>query len=330
MRAIVHHAYGTADVLHLEHIERPAITPDEVLIRVRAAGVNHADWVYTSGRPLIARLAFGLRKPKQPVRGRDVAGVVEAVGANVTRFRPNDAVFGEVDAGSFAEYTAAPENQLALKPATLTFEQAAVVPVSARTALQGLRDTGRLRSGQSVLINGASGGVGTFAVQIAKALGAEVTGVCSRRNAELVRSLGADQVIDYTREDFTRSGRRYDLILDSIGNHSLIDLRRAITPTGTLVLSSGTGGRVLGPMGRIIRARLTSLFVGQTLTTGMLARSTETLDELRELIDSGAVTPVLERTYPLSETADALRHFTEAHARAKIAITVSSSADAAE
>jgi len=175
------------------------------------------------------------------------------------------------------------------------------------------------------LINGASGGVGTFAVQIAKALGAEVTGVCSRRNAELVRSLGADQVIDYTREDFTRSG-----ILDSIGNHSLIDLRRAITPTGTLVLSSGTGGRVLGPMGRIIRARLMSLFVGQTLTTGMLARSTETLDELRELIDSGAVTPVLERTYPLSETADALRHFTEAHARAKIAITVSSSADAAE
>ncbi|MDJ0322417.1 NAD(P)-dependent alcohol dehydrogenase [Cryobacterium sp. PH31-AA6] len=323
MRAIVQHAYGTADVLHLERIERPAIKPDEVLIRVRAAGVNHADWVYTSGRPLLARLAFGLRKPKQPVRGRDVAGVVEAVGEGVTRFRPNDAVFGEVDGGSFAEYTVARQDLLALKPVGLTFEQAAVVPVSARTALQGLRDTGKLRPGQSVLINGASGGVGTFAVQIARALGAEVTGVCSRRNVELVRSLGADQVIDYTYEDFTRSGRRYDLIFDSIGNHSINSLRRALTPTGTLVLSSGTGGRVLGPMGRIIRARLLSLVVGQTLTTGMLARSTETLDELRALFDSGAVTPVIERTYPLSETADAVRHFAEEHARAKIAITVS-------
>ncbi len=254
MRAVVQHAYGPADMLHLERIERPAIKPDEVLIRVRAAGVNHADWVHTSGRSLIVRLAFGLRRPKQPVRGRDVAGVVEAVGGGVTRFRPNDAVFGEVDAGSFAEYTAAPENLLALKPATFTFEQAAAVPVSARTALQGLRDTGKLRPGQSVLINGASGGVGTFAVQIAKALGAEVTGVCGPRNAQLVRSVGADHVIEYTREDFTRSGRRYDLIFDSIGNHSLTSLRRALRPTGTLVLSSGTGGRVLGPRGHIIPA----------------------------------------------------------------------------
>ena len=221
MKAIVQHAYGSADELKLEDVDRPHVADGEVLIRVRAAAVNHADWVYVSGRPLIARLAFGLRRPKTIVRGRDVAGVVEAVGTRVTKFRVGDEVFSEVDAGSFAEYTTVAEDLVALKPANLSFEQAATVPVSARTALQGLRDGGNLQAGQKVLINGASGGVGTFAIQIAKALGAEVTGVCSARNADLARSLGADHVIDYTEEDFTAGAERYDLIFDSIGNHSL-------------------------------------------------------------------------------------------------------------
>ena len=322
MKAIVQHSYGTADVLQLEDIEKPAINDDEVLIRVRAAAVNHADWVYTTGRPMIARLAFGLRAPKSIVRGRDVAGQVEAVGKNVTAFRPGDEVYGEIDAGSFAEYTTAPATLLARKPANLTFEQAAAVPLAASTALQGLRDVGELKPGQSVLINGASGGVGSYAIQLATAFGAEVTGVCSARNTDQVRSLGADHVIDYTREDFTTGGQRYDLIFDSIGNHSLTRLRRALTRRGTLVLSSGTGGRILGPMGRVLAALALSPFVSQNLRVHSVTRNADNLDVLRELIESGRITPTIERTYPLSEVPEAIRYFADEHARGKIAVTV--------
>jgi NADPH:quinone reductase-like Zn-dependent oxidoreductase len=322
MQAIVQRAYGSADVLRLEEVDKPVINDDEVLVRVRAAAVNHADWVYTTGRPLIARLAFGIRKPRQIVRGKDVAGVVEAVGRSVTRFHPGDEVYAEVEAGSFAEYASVAEKLLAHKPANLSFEQAATVPLSARTALQGLRDGGTVQPGQQVLINGASGGVGTFAVQIAKALGAEVTAVCSTRNAELVRSLGADHVVDYTREDFTTSGKRYDVIFDLIGNHSLTACRRALTATGTLVLSSGAGGRVLGPMGRIIRALVLSPFISQNLRVFAATLGRAPLDELRDLIEAGKVTPAIDRTYPLSETAEAIRYFAEEHARGKIVISL--------
>lgn len=321
MKAIVQRSYGSANVLKLEDVAMPVIGDDDVLIRVRAASVNHADWVYTSGRPLVARLAFGLRRPKDVVRGKDVAGQVEAVGRNVTRFRLGDEVYGELRAGSFAEYVAAPAELLALKPVNLTFEQAATVPVSGMTALQGLRDAGKAGPGQKVLINGASGGVGTFAVQIAKALGADVTAVCSAGNADLVRSLGADHLLDYDREDFTTNGQRYDVIFDLIGNHSLSRCRGSLTHEGTLVLSSGTGGRILGPMGRILRALLLSPFVSHNLSLFSQNGSAETLDELRELIESGQITPAIDRTYPLSEVREAVRYFAEEHARAKIAIT---------
>jgi NADPH:quinone reductase-like Zn-dependent oxidoreductase len=322
MKAILQTRYGSPDVLHLADVPRPTIGDDEVLIRVRAGGVNHADWVYTSGRPLIARLAFGWRSPKQSVRGKDVAGQVEAAGKNVTQFRPGDKVFAEVEAGAFAEYAIVPVTLLALMPANLTFEQAATVPLSARTALQALRDGGRLLPGQTVLINGASGGVGTYAVQIAKALGAEVTGVASTRNAELVRSLGAVDVIDYTQTDFTAGGSRFDVILDLIGNHSLTKLRRALTHNGTLVLSSGTGNAVFGPMGRIIRALALSPFVSQNLRTFSPTLGTEVLDELRELVESGKVTPAIDRSYSLREAPEAIRYFAVEHARGKIVLTV--------
>jgi NADPH:quinone reductase-like Zn-dependent oxidoreductase len=327
MRAVMQRSYGTADVLHLENIPAPAIRPDEVLIRVRAAAVNHADLVHTTGEPLIARLAFGLRKPKEPVRGKDVAGVIDAVGSRVSRFRSGDAVYAELAAGAFAEYVAAPEKLVARMPSNLTFEQAAAVPLSARTALQGLRDAGRLRPGQRVLINGASGGVGTFAVQIATALGARVTAVCSARNAELVRSLGADEVLDYAQTDFTMGEDRYDLIFDGIGNHPLRRLRRVLTPAGTLVLSSGTGGRILGPMGRILRALAWSPFIRQTLRTFSATPGAEQLGQLTELIEAGRLSPQIERTYPLSRTGEAARFFAEQHARAKIVIRVTQPAE---
>ena len=322
MKAIVQRAYGNADVLKLEDIDRPVITDDEVLVRVVAAGLNHADWVYTSGTPLIARLAFGINAPKAIVRGKDVAGVVEAIGANVTTFRAGDEVYGELESGTFAEYVAAPASLLARKPTNLTFEQAATVPLSGMTALLGLRDAGSVKPGQRVLITGASGGVGTFAVQIAKALGAEVTAVCSTRNARLVRSLGAAHVIDYSRDDFTLGTTRYDVIFDLIGNHSLTELRGALTPKGTLVLSSGTGSRVLGPMGRILTAVMISPFVSQTLRLFTQNGSSTTLDELRDLIESGLLTPEIDRTYPLAEVPDAMRYFVEEHARGKIAINL--------
>lgn len=324
MNAIVHSAYGSADVLRLTRLPVPAIGPDDVLVRVRAASVNHADLVYLTGEPLIARLAFGIRKPKEAVRGKDVAGIVESVGENVAGFRSGDEVYAEVEAGGFAEFVRVPAKDLALKPKNLTFEQAAAVPLSGRTALQGLRDGGRVQPGQSVLINGASGGVGTFAVQIAKALGAEVTAVCSARNTELIRSLGADHVIDYSSVDFTARPERYDVIFDSIGNHSLSSLRRTLTPTGRLVLSSGTGGRVFGPMGRIIRALAISPFVSQTLGVFSAVLGAKDLDVLRDVIESGAVTPAIDRSFALVDSPAAVRYFVEEHARAKVTISIAS------
>jgi NADPH:quinone reductase-like Zn-dependent oxidoreductase len=322
MLAIAQHSYGTADVLHVEEVQKPVIGDGDVLVRVHAASVNHGDWVYTSGRPLIARLAFGLSRPKEAVRGKDIAGVVEAVGANVSRFRVGDEVYTEVEAGGFAEFTGVPQELLAHKPANLTFEQAAAVPLAARTALQGLRNAAKVQPGQKVLINGASGGVGTFAVQIAKALGAEVTGVSSSRNADMVRSLGADHVIDYTSENFTEGEEWYDVIVDLIGNHPLRNLRSVLTRTGTLVLSSGTGGRILGPMGRILRAMLISPFVSQSMVMFTATRNTDDLETLRDLIESGQVIPSIDRTYKLSEVPAAIRYFAEEHARGKIVVTV--------
>ena len=322
MMAVVQLAYGATDVLSYEEVAQPLIVADEVLVQVRAAAVNHADWVYMSGRPLIARLAFGLGKPKDKVRGKDVAGVVAAVGADVTGFRIGDEVYAEVVAGAFAEYVAVPEKMLGRKPANLSFDQAATVPLSARTALQALRDGGQVKADDKVLINGASGGVGTYAVQIAKALGAEVTAVCSTRNAALVRSLGADHVVDYTAEDFTQSERRYDVILDLIGNHSLSRLRKVLTRRGTLVLSSGTGSPVFGPMGAIVKALALSPFVSQKLGVFPAVVGTDALDQLRDLVESGRVTPAIDRSYPLSQVPDAVRHLVEEHARGKIVITV--------
>ena len=322
MKAIIQRAYGDASMLKIDEIDRPVIGDDDVLVRVRAAGLNHADWVYTSGTPLIARLVFGPRAPKAIVRGKDFAGIVDSVGANVTAFRPGDEVYGELKSGTFAEYVSAPTSLLARKPANLSFEQAATVPVSGMTALLGLRDAGSVKPGHQVLINGASGGVGTFAVQIAKALGAEVTAVCSARNGELACSLGADHVIDYGTTDFTLGAGRYDVILDSIGNHSLGALRSVLVPKGILVLSNGTGGRVLGPMGRILRSVMLAPFVSQKLALISAKRSSTTLDELRDLIEAGHVTPAIDRSYPLAEVPAAMRYFVDEHARGKIAITL--------
>ena len=322
MRAIVQHAYGTSDVLRLQDIDEPSPGPHDVLVRVQAASVNHGDWFLTSGRPYVTRAAFGMRKPRVAVRGRDLAGRVEAVGAAVTRFRPGDDVYAETTTGSFAELACVPERLLARKPTNLTFEQAAAVPLAAVTALQGLRDVGEVQPGHAVLINGASGGVGTFAVQIATAMGADVTGVCSTRNVELVRSLGAGNVIDYTREDFTRSGQRYDVIFDLAGRQPLAACRRALTRTGTLVLVSGHGGPVFGPLGRYVRALAWSPFVTQRLRVHAAKPSPSDLDALTTLIDAGAVTPAIEATYELADTAAAIRHLAEEHARAKIVIAV--------
>ncbi|WP_214467512.1 NAD(P)-dependent alcohol dehydrogenase [Microbacterium flavescens] len=320
MKAIVQRAYGEPSVLGLEDVERPGIGAGEVLVRVRASSINHADWVYISGRPSISRLAFGLKAPKSPVRGKDVAGVVEATGPGVTAFAVGDEVYGEFDGGAFAEYVAAPVAMIARKPANLTFEQAGTVPLAGMTAYLGLRDAGAVTTGQRVLINGASGGVGTFAVQIAKALGAEVTAVASSRNATLVRQLGADHAIDYVRDDFTRGTTRYDVILDLIGNHPLARLRSVLTPKGKLVLSSGTGHPVFGPMGRLLRAVAISPFVGQTLSLFSQHGSSQALDELRELAEAGLITPAIDRTFPLADVPAAVRYFVEQHARGKIAI----------
>jgi NADPH:quinone reductase-like Zn-dependent oxidoreductase len=322
MKAIAYHRYGPPEVLGLEEVDEPVVQDDDVLVRVRAASVNPRDWHFLRGLPYVVR-PVGLRRPKSGVLGSDIAGQVEAVGKAVTRFRPGDEVFAFVLSGAFAEHAAVPEAVLGPKPATLTFEQAATVPLAALTALQGLRDHGRVQPGQRVLILGASGGVGTFAVQLAKSFGAEVTGVSSTRNLELVRSLGADHVIDYTREDFTRSGQTYDLIFQLAGTRSPSDLRRALTPKGTLVLSSGeSDGRWIGPLGRVIKAAVLSPFLRQRLVTFEAKQSKDDLRVLKELVESGKLVPVIDRTYPLIETSEAIRYLETGHARGKVVITV--------
>lgn len=322
MRAITQRRYGGPDTLEYGNVPRPVPGAGEVLIRVLAASVNAADWLLMHGEPLGSRLAFGLRGPRTRVRGRDAAGIVEAVGDRVDEFAVGDAVYGEVDAGSFADYTVAPAQRLAIMPERLRFEQAAAVPTAATTALQAIRDKARVNPGDRVLINGASGGVGSFAVQIAKAYGASVTGVCSTRNLDLVTSLGADHVIDYSREDFTTGESRYDVFLDLIGNRSLAECRRVLTRRGTLVLSSGSGSRLLGPVGRMLSALVVGMFVSQNLRPLAAVANGRDLDVLRDMIQAGAVTPHIERVYPLAEAPAALRHFGVQHARGKIVIVV--------
>ncbi|MGB5504195.1 MAG: NAD(P)-dependent alcohol dehydrogenase [Polyangiales bacterium] len=323
MKAIVQDSYGSADVLELRDIERSEVGDDEVLVRVHAAGVDPGVWHLMTGLPYLIRIAgYGFRAPKSPVRGNDLAGRVEAVGKDVTQFKVGDEVYGTAD-GTFAEYVSAKASKVALKPANLSFEQAAAVPTSALTALQGLRDHAEAQPGQRVLIIGASGGIGTFAVQLAKAFGAEVTGVCSTTKVDMVRSLGADHVIDYVLDDFTQSSQRHDVILDMAGNRSLSTLRHALTPKGTLVIVGGEeGGRWLGGTDRQIRALLLSPFVRQRLRTFVAKESAEDLLVLKELIESGKVTPVIDRTYALREAADAIRHLKEGHARGKLVLSV--------
>ncbi len=321
MKAIVQHTYGPPEVLELGDIDRPAVGDDHVLIRVHAAGVDPSVWHIMTGLPHIARLmGIGLLRPKTRVRGSDVAGRVEAVGKNVTRFRPGDEVFGTCQ-GSFAEYACARQVNLAPKPANLTFEQAAAVPVSASTALQGLRDVGSLKPGQKVLITGAAGGVGSFAVQIAKALGADVTGVCSTAKTDLVRSIGADHVIDYTQDDCLDGRRKYDLILDTAGSRPFLRLGRALTPQGTLVIVGGEGGW-MGPLGRLLRGVLLSPFVRQKPRFFLARIRQEDLQFLKELLEAGKIRPVIDRTYPLRETPEAIRYSMQLHARGKIVITL--------
>jgi NADPH:quinone reductase-like Zn-dependent oxidoreductase len=326
MNAIVQDTYGSMDVLELREIDRPVPTDNQVLVQVRAAGLHRGDWHVMTGLPYMIRVVvptLGLRRPKVPVRGMDVAGTVEAVGDNVTRFRPGDAVFGWCD-GSFAEYAVAPEDQLAAKPATLSFEQAAVVPISGFAALQGLRDVGEVQAGQRVLVIGAAGGVGSFAVQLAKAFGAQVTGVASTTQLELVRSIGADEVIDYTRQDVTDGTRHFDLILDCAGRRSLSQLRRALTPKGTLVIVGGEGGgRWMGGFLRNLRAPVLSRFVGQRLRMLASKERPEDLQTLRELLEAGQVTPVIDRTFPLPEVPEAFRQLVEGRGRGgKLVITI--------
>lgn len=322
MNAIVCTRFGSPDELKLTDIEKPDLQEDSVLVRVRAASVNAVDWHAVRGRPYVGRLmGLGLRRPSTTVPGVDVAGHVEAVGRNVTEFKPGDEVFGS-PWGAFAEYVRGTERSFVPKPACLTFEQAAAVPVAGRTALDALRDGGRIRSGQTVLINGAAGGVGTFAVQLAKAFGADVTGVCSTGNVEMVRSIGADQVVDYTKEDFARSGKRHDLMLDIAGNRSISDCIRVLAPDGTLVIVGGPDGRWLGPMSHWLAALVRRRFVGQRLVPFLSKGRKESLTFLKELIDAGQVTPVIDRTYPLSETAAAVRYVETGHARAKVVITM--------
>jgi NADPH:quinone reductase-like Zn-dependent oxidoreductase len=323
MRAIVHNTYGSPDVLELQEIDKPDVADDEVLVRVRAASVNPADWYVVTGTPYVGRPSMGLRKPKSTRTGVDFAGTVEAVGRNVTQFRPGDEVFGGKD-GAFAEYVCVREDRAVVpKPANVTFEEAAAVPVAALTALQGLRDKGQLQAGQKVLINGASGGVGTFAVQIAKALGAEVTGVCSTRNVDIVRSLGADHVVDYTQEDFTRSDQRYDLMFDVAGSRSWSECRRVLNPQATLVIvGAPKGNRLMGPLSHIVKVRLASLRGSQKAVFFIAKFNKADMLALRDLLEAGKVTPVIDRRYELSEIADAFRYLGEGHAQGKIVINV--------
>ena len=323
MKAAVQHVYGTPDVLELKDIDMPVVTDDGVLVRVRAASVNPVDWHLLTGLPYIARPSFGMLKPKQEVLGVDFAGTVEEVGKNVTHFKPGDEVFGG-RSGSFAEYVCVAEDRaVVLKPANVTFDEAGAVAVAAVTALQGLRDKGRIQSGQDVLINGASGGVGTFAVQIAKSFGAKVTAVCSTRNVETVRALGADIVIDYTKDDFTRSELRYDLMLDIAGSKSWSECKRVLKPEATLVMVGGPdNNRVLGPLSHLLKIRLASLRSSQKIVFFVASLNKQDMVALQELLETGKVKPVIDRRYKLSEIADALRYLGEGHARAKIVVTM--------
>jgi NADPH:quinone reductase-like Zn-dependent oxidoreductase len=322
MRAIVYTTYGPPEVLQLAEAPKPAPANDGVLIKIHAASVNPLDWHFMRGTPYLVRIMAGLRRPKDTRLGVDMAGRVEAVGASVTQFKPGDEVYGTCK-GAFAGYVCASENAVAPKPSNVTFEQAAAVPVAALTALQALRDKGRIQPGQKVLINGAAGGVGTFAVQIARSFGADVTGVCSARNVEMVRSIGANQAIDYTREDFTAGGRRYDLVLDMIGNHSLTECRRALTPEGTLVLVGGPDeGRWIGPLTGPLRAVALSRLVRQKLLPLLTHLNKNDLIVLRGLLEDGKVTPVVDRAYALREVPEAIRYLEEGHARGKVVITI--------
>jgi NADPH:quinone reductase-like Zn-dependent oxidoreductase len=316
MKAVVQRAYGTPDVVALEEIPTPELTPDDVLVRVEAAALNAGDHFTVRGHPWLVRLIVGFPRPKGHVLGWDLAGRVAEVGANVRRFRPGDEVYG-LGRGALAEFASLPQHRLAAKPANLDAVQAAAVPTAAITALQGLRDAAKVSAGQRVLVNGAAGGVGTFAVQIAKALGAEVTGVCSTRNVELVRSLGADHVVDYTQEDFTRGPRRYDLILDNVGNRPFAACRRVLAPGGVVLPNTGHAG-----MGYVLAAFARSVFVRQQARPLMVTPKAEDLETLTAWIESGAVRPVVDRTYELADTAAAVAYVGEGHARGKVVVVV--------
>ena len=324
MKAVVRRCYGPPDVLTLENIEKPVAADNQVLVKVRAAAVNPVDWHYMRAKPYLMRIETGLGTPKNVRLGIDFAGTVEAVGKDVTRFKPGDEVFGG-KFGALAEYLAVAEDgSIVAKPANLTFEQAGSVHVAALTALQALRDRGKIQPGQKVLINGASGGVGTFAVQIAKSFGAEVSGVCSTRNVEMVRSLGADHVFDYTKEDFAQSGQQYDVILDNVGNRNLSDIRRVLAPTGKYILIGGGGpdeGPWIGVFVGAIKTWVVSHFVEQEMGMFVSGASTVDLETLSDLMEAGTVTPVIDRTYPLTEAADAMRYLEEGHARGKVVVT---------
>ena len=319
MHAIVQDTYGTVDVLHTEDIDVPQFADNEVLVHVAAASIHVGDWILMTGSPFVMRFATGLRRPKNRVPGTDIAGTVVAVGKDVARFQAGDDVFGWC-AGAFAEFASASEDQLVKKPVDLTFEQAAAIGVSASTALQLLRDDGAVEPGQKVLINGASGGVGTFAVQIAKSLGAEVTGVTSTKNLEMVRSIGADHVIDYTQEDFTAGSERYDLILDNVGNRSMAQTRRALTSGGTLI--SNGGGHADGKLGRTVRAMLASVVVRQQASPTVKTQNHDDLVVLKGLVEAGKLTPVVDRTYPLTEAPMAIGHVAAGHARGTVVLTI--------
>jgi NADPH:quinone reductase-like Zn-dependent oxidoreductase len=322
MNAIEYRCYGSPDVLEYVAVAKPTPADDEVLVRIRAASVNPLDWHYMRGSPYLMRLGTGIGAPSDSSMGVDFAGTVEAVGKNVNHFKPGDEVFGGGN-GAYAEYVTIREDRsLAMKPANMTFEQAAAVPIAGISALQALRDYGKLQAGQKVLINGASGGVGTFAVQIAKSMGAEVTGICSTRNLEMVRSIGADYVIDYSKENYTESGKQYDLIIDMVGNHPIMANRRALTPEGRLVIVGGPKGDWIRPLMAPIKALLISPFVEQEIVMILARLRKNDLTILAELMQSGEITPVIDRRYKLSEIADAIRYSEEGHVRGKIVIEV--------